>query len=301
MRPLVLIFVLLFLIPFVHAAGDKTDDSQDAGASMIQRGVEGFMYRIGDMIYGVGGNSPGNRSSTDNAIVTLLAWNVDPYSFREVREWQDYSAAAFIILGTLALIFAFLYLNLNVQVIDDIVGEGFTQNRIIDTILLLFVIPLMAVFGVWVVLKLNYIISVMIIDYMLMTIPRTSDNFVIYIFMALAFVLLSVAMFIRAIYIVVFVALSLVIGVLYGFSSLREKVTDYVYAFLGIVFLQPKLLFITTFGIVIISQLPLALIGLKSFAYLALVIYLCWVGYNAVLGNGITTAVKVLVLRKGIR
>lgn len=281
--------------------GGSLDFFSDTGSSMITRGIEGFMYRIGDSIYGIGGFNvtASNRSATESLFINTLTWNVDPYSYMPVRDWQDYCAAAFMVIGIGALILAFICSRVDIRSIDDLIGEGYTQNRIIDTLLSLLVIPMLAVFGVWVVLKLNYIISVFITDYMIMSIQRpASDNFLIYIFMAITCVILSLVMVIRAIQIVIFTVISLIVGAAWSITELREKVKEYTSSFISIVFLQPKLLFIMLIGVIIISQLPPRMFNLKALAYLALCIYLCWVGYKSVMGDTITTIVKVAIFKR---
>lgn len=297
-------FLLLLIFFSAAVTGAATDNSNndniDVGAWMITKGLEGFAYSFGDNLYGITGNSSirTNRSETDTMVINLLAWNVDPYSIQEVRDWQDICAAAFIIIGISTLIISFIFMQLDLHSIDDLVGEGYTQNRIIDTLLVIIVVPIISIFGVWIVLQINYIISLFISNYMIMTIPQTSDNFLTYVFMAIAFILLSIVMFIRAIYIVVFAAVSIVVGVFYGARELRQMVVDYVRAFLAIVFLQPKLLLIMVFGLVVISKIPVEIMNLKSAAYFALTVYIGWVGYKTVTGNVITNTVKVIVFKK---
>lgn len=299
-NPIIIGFILLLILPVISSADTGNGDNVDVGTWMITKGLEGFVYSLGDAIYGVTGNSSvrTNRSSTDTMVINLLAWNVDPYSIQEVRDWQDICAVGFIILGISALMIAFIFMQLDLHSIDELIGEGYTQNRMIDTLLVILVIPIISIFGVWIVLKINYIVSMFISNYMIMTIPATSDNFLIYLFMAIAFVLLAIVLFIRAIYIVVFAAISIVVGILYGVHELRQVVVDYVRDFLSIVFLQPKLLLIMCFGLIIISKIPVVIIGLKLIAYLALTLYLGWVGYKAVTGNVITNATKVIVFKK---
>jgi hypothetical protein len=296
----VIAFILLLIFPIfsfpVEAAAGN--ENFDAGTWMITKGLEGFVYSLGDAIYGVTGTAKTNRSETDKMVINLLAWNVDPYSIQEVRDWQDICAAGFMIIGISALIISFIVMQLDFHSIDDIIGEGYTHNKMIDTLLIIIVVPIISIFGVWIVLKINYIVSMFISNYMIMTIPSTADNFLIYFFMAISFIILSIVLFIRAIYIVVFAAISIVVGVLYGVRELKQMVTDYVSAFLSIVFLQPKLLLIMVFGLIVISKIPIVIIGLKAVAYLALTLYLGWVGYKAIAGNAITTIVKVAVFKK---
>lgn len=302
-NPFIVGFLLLLVLSAaitVATADDGGNNNFDAGTWMISKGLEGFVYLTGDAIYGVAGNNNirTNRNSTDTMVINLLAWNVDPYSIQEVRDWQDICAAAFIIIGISALMIAFIFMQLDFKSVDDLIGEGYTQNRMIDTLLVIIVVPIISIFGVWVVLKINYIVSIFISNYMIMTIPQTSDNFLIYLFMAIAFVLLSIGMFIRAIYIVVFAAVSIVVAVFYGVRELRQMVVDYVHAFLAIVFLQPKLLLIMVFGLIVISKIPAVIMNLKIVAYLALVLYLGWVGYKSITGNIITNTVKIIVFKK---
>jgi hypothetical protein len=159
-------------------------------------------------------------------------------------------------------------------------------------------VPLLSTFGVWVILKLNYVVSALVSHYMLMAIPQTSDNFILYIFMALAFVLLSIVMFVRAIIINIFVAVSIVVGTMYSVTEYRQTVIDYISAFLKIVFLQPRLLLYCALGIVVIENLPPILQTVKSLAYLGLVVFVVKTGYDAVFGSMITTAAKIIIFKK---
>jgi hypothetical protein len=284
---------------------DITGAAADAGASMFMKGMELFMFRVGDMIFGVGSDDntiqANKRSSTDKMILNLMTYNVDPFSIPQVQDWQDYAMAAFVILGILALFIAFIASKIDNQAIDELIGDGFTHNRIVDTTLLLFLVPIISVFGVWVVLKLNYVISAMIGDYMIMTIPQTSNNFVIYIFAGIAFLLLSVVMLIRTIFIVVFVAISLIVGVAYSVTELRPRAVEYIKAWLHMVFLQPYLLLILLIGIIVIEAMPPVLQSFKNPGYVILVFYLAWVGYRAITGNAITTVAKIIIFKKVIR
>ncbi len=265
----------------------------------MQQGLEGFVYRIGDMIYGVGGVDATNRSITDSMFITMMTQNIDPYSLQPVRDWQNYSAAAFLVIGMLALFIAFISSRVNIKSLDDLIGEGYTQNRIVDTLLCLLVIPIIAIFGVWVVLQLNYIISVFIADYMIMTIPQSSDNFIIYVCMAIAYILLSFVMIIRTILIVIFASVSLIVGVAYSIIELRPKAIEYTKSFISIVFLQSKLLFIMLIGIIVIGYSAFILDpNIRATAYLGLSLYVTWVGYKAIAGDTMTTIVKVAIFRR---
>lgn len=289
--------LLLLPISSVASAASSDNSTPDPLSWAVAQGARGFMYMIGDSIYGIVGEVT-NRNKTDTMITELLAWNIDPFSYKQVRDWQDLCALAFIVLGVGTLLFAFIFMRFDIRSIDAIIGEGYTQNRIVDTLLILLAVPLLSTFGVWVILKLNYVISYMVSDYMLMAIPQTSDNFILYIFMSLAFVCLSIVMFVRAIYIVIFAAVSIVIGTLYAVTEFRQSVTDYVYAFLKIVFLQPRLLLYCALGIVVIENLPPVLQTVKSLAYLGLVIFVVKTGYDAVFGSMITTAAKIIIFKK---
>lgn len=296
-RPIFLIVLCLILLVPISSAGDLTNNTNDALSGAVSWGLEGFMFRIGDSIYGLVGDTH-NRSKTDTMITELLAWNIDPYAFKQVRDWQDLCAAAFIVIGIGTLLFAFIFMHFDIQSVDAIIGEGYTQNRLVDTILILLVVPIISIFGVWVVLKINYVISYTVSDYMLLAIPQTSTNFILYNFMSLAFVCLSIVMFVRAIYIVIFATVSIVIGTMYGVTEFRQTVTDYVYAFLKIVFLQPRLLIYCALGIVVIESLPLILQPVKSLAYLGLVVFVVKTGYDAVFSNMITTTAKIIIFKK---
>jgi hypothetical protein len=297
--------LLLILISTVHPTFAAENDAADIGTWMITTALEGFVYRIGDMIYGIGTNGNEtlvtNRSATDTLIISLLTWTIDPYEIPEVSQFQDISMVAFVVLGIIALALAYISSNIDIQKIDDYIGEGYTQNRLVDCFIVLLVIPFVFCFGTWVALKLNYVISLMIADYMLLTVPVTSDNFVLYLFMSIAFLFLAAVMLIRAVYIVVFAAISILIGVAYSIVELRQRVTDIIYSFLSILFLQPKILLYATFGMIVIQKFPLILMPLQSFAYFFLACFLAYTGIKTIAGNMVTNVVKVFVFRTVVR
>jgi hypothetical protein len=291
------LILCLLLFSIISVSASDNNQSSDALSSAFAWGLKGFMYMIGDSIYGLVGDVT-DRSKTDTMITELLAYNVDPYSIKQVRDWQDLCAVAFVVIGMGILMFAFIFMRLDVRALDEIIGDGYTQNRLVDALLILLAVPLLSTFGVWVILKLNYVVSTIVSNYMLMAIPQTSDNFILYIFMALEFVLLSIVMFVRAIIIMIFVAVSIVIGTMYSVTEYRQTVIDYVYAFLKIVFLQPRLLLYCALGIVVIENLPPILQTVKSLAYLGLIVFVVKTGYDAVFGSMITTAAKIIIFKK---
>lgn len=309
------IFLILFLIliaslTHVEAANDSIidaigDATSDASASIFSKGMEMFMYKIGDMIYNTPNSNSTSRSATDKKIIELLSFTIDPFAIPEVRIWLDYSMYAYIILGLLVLMISYLLSILdNIiynPIMDEFIGDGFFHNRLIDTIFVLFAVPIMVLFLVWLVLQINYILSYFISDYIIMLFPLTSNNFILYIFMALASLLLSMLMIIRLIIIVFGTSVAIIIGTLFSIQECRPAIIRYAKSWIKLVFLQPTLLFILLTGLIVINSLPVIFYWLQSTAYLALVCYLCWYGYSAIIGNAMITTAKIIIFKKVIK
>jgi hypothetical protein len=89
--------------------------------------------------------------------------------------------------------------------------------------------------------------------------------------------------------------------VAYSIVEIRQRVTDIIYSFLSILFLQPKILLYATFGMIVIQKFPLILMPLQSFAYFFLACFLAYTGIKTIAGNMVTNVVKVFVFRTVVR
>ncbi len=311
------LFLILFLIlitSFTHVEAVEATPSNDtvidaignaasdASAHVFSTGMEMFMYRIGDMIYNTPNSNSTSRSDTNKKIIELLTFTIDPFKIPEVHTWLDYSMYAYVILGLLVLMISYLLSILdNIlynPIMDGLIGDGFFHNRLVDTVIVLYAVPILSLFLVWLVLQINYIISYFISDFILMSIPATSNNFMLYIFMAVASFLLSILMIIRSIIIVLGATVVIIIGTLFCIQELRPTILGCAKSWIQIVFLQPILLFITLIGLIVINNLPLIFYQYQATAYLALVAYLCWYGYGSIFRNSISNITKIIIFKK---
>jgi hypothetical protein len=189
------------------------------------------------------------------------------------------------------------------QSIDQVFDTSYTQNILINTILILLVIPTLSLLLYDVILLINNILSQIIIDYTVFTVPATSSNSILYLFMAIAFFILSICMIARVLLLYLFAAFCIICGTMYSISEYRDTAIDLFKQFISVVFLQPKLLLIFMFGAVIAENLPdivKGVTGVYFLAYAATVFVMVVVGYNAIFGSLLSRAFKIIIIRKVI-
>ncbi len=263
-----------------------------------------FVNAIADAILGIADDStdiPDSEHDHGGLITELLTYNVDPFAIKEVRTFQELVSAAFVVIAILLLCAAFLTARLPMQQLDEMIGVGFTENRIIDALIVIIFIPFLAYYGIYYILEINNAVSLMISDYMVMTFPFSSDNFIIYLSMSITFLLLTFVFLIRMVLIVVYTALAILLMLGFVLIEYRETALSYFYSFMKIVFLQPYLLIITVLGLIVIQNLPPSLGILEGAGYVALMLLLLKEGYGAISRDLVQNVIKIFVFRKVLK
>jgi hypothetical protein len=90
---------------------------------------------------------------------------------------------------------------------------------------------------------------------------------------------------------------------MYSISEYRDTAIDLFRQFISVVILQPKLLLIFLFGSVLAENLPAILKGVTGvyfLSYAATVFVMVVVGYNAIFGNLLSKAFKIIIIRRVI-
>jgi len=297
---LVCILLLLFLSmsPICDA---EINNSQSYGAQMIESGMNMFVNSIGDSMISMGtGNDTVNRAETPGLIFKMITYTVDPYTFPWVKKWWNTMLVFYVFLFTVACIGgATLVLIQKMSpdtlsriawLLDENSGSFYLQNWLGKMVLgLLF--PVITLFGVYVILLINYAVSGLITAKALNAVPPTIDNMIAYLFMALAYLILAIVFALRNIIIVLFAAGSLGIAALYLIPQLQDFVKSVFVYFIVVVFMQPALIFTAAIGTVFIQNLPIELTGFVQISYLALIILLVVMGIVCIAGKSIVSRI----------
>ncbi len=146
---------------------------------------------------------------------------------------------------------------------------------------------LVTFFALKMILDFSYILTALMSSAVLQAVPPTADNIIVYLFMAVIYLLLSVLIGIRDILIIVFAAGGMVIlTALYLIPSLQHTVKTIFVYFLGIIFMQPILVFVAGIGVMFMKEIPIELIPLQSSLYSALMLILLLIGIFFIFGFG---------------
>jgi len=151
--------------------------------------------------------------------------------------------------------------------------------------------PVLTLFGVYVILQVNYAVSGLITANALNAVPPTIDNMFAYFFMALAYLILTIVFALRNIVIVLFAAGSLGVAALYLIPQLQDFVKSVLVYFIIIVFMQPALIFVAAVGTVFIQNLPPEMNMFVSVSYMALIILLVAMGIVCIVGKSIVNRI----------
>lgn len=284
--------------PPVNAA---TESDQSYGAQMIEAGMKLFANSIGDSMISLGtGNDTVNRAETPSLIFKMITYTVDPYTFPWVKKWWNTMLVFYVFVFTIACIGgATLVLIQKMSpdtlsriawLLDENSGSFYLQNWLGKMVLgLLF--PVITLFGVYVILLINYAVSGLITAKALNAVPPTIDNMIAYFFMALAYLILTIVFALRNIIIVLFAAGSLGIAALYLIPQLQDFVKSIFVYFIIVVFMQPALIFTAAVGTIFIQNLPLELSMFVSVSYIALIILLVAMGIVCIVGKSIVSRI----------
>lgn len=269
----------------------------DVAAASVKKGLEMFTYTIGDSMTDLSGNGTvTNRGETPGLIVNMLSATIDPFSLAFVRDWWGTSLIFFVMIAIVYICagggFALLSTisPQTVQRMNWIDGGTYTNQfqikEWISKAILTLVFPFLTYFGLYFILQLCYVVSALLATSALNEIPLTPENIVVYFFMALSYLLLSIIMSIRNLVIVVFCAGGLMLAGLYLIPALQNLVKNIFMYFLLLVFMQPLLIFIAAVGVMFITSLPPEFMIMHMSLLVALMILLMLIGFVIVFGYG---------------
>jgi len=269
----------------------------EVAAAAVKRGADLFTYSIGDSMIDLSGNGTVvNRAETSSLIVNMLSYTVDPFTLDFVKDWWGTSLIFFVVIAIMYICagggFALLS-TLSPSLMQQLswldsgrYSSNFEIKQWISNVALAILFPLLTYFGLYTILQLCYVVTALLSTTALTMIPATPENIVVYLCMAITYLLLSIIMSIRNIVIVVFCAGGLMLAALYLIPSLQNLVRHIFMYFLLLVFMQPIMIFVAAVGVMLITALPVAMITYKISLFLALMVLLLLIGIILVFGYG---------------
>jgi hypothetical protein len=261
----------------------------EAAAAAVNKGLELFSYSIGDSMININGSGtipPTVRQETPGLIFRMLSFTIDPFKLDFVKTWWGTSLIFFVTVavvyicmgGALALL-----QNYNPSLMQRLTWlesgtytDNFELKKWLSNVALALIFPFLTYFGLYIILQLCYVVTGLVSQTALNAIPPTAENIIVYLFMALTYLLLSIVMSIRNIVIVVFCAGGLMLAALYLIPSLPY--------FLLLVFLQPLLVFVAAVGVMFITSLPKELVFFQASLYFGLMVLLLIIGLVVTFG-----------------
>jgi hypothetical protein len=262
--PILFFILLLFVFP-AHAdyVSDAAANSVKNGAGMALRGVGDAMIQLGT------GSSTVNRSNVSEAIFSTVTYTVDPYQYQWVKDWWVTFIIVYTILAVIALLMGAILVMLSryfpskFERMAWIIGGGggagtgvFNFQKWTSTIGLAIILPYVAVFGTYVLLIFNFALTGLMTNHVMYTIPPTSDNIIAYLIMAIAYLIIGLLLAARNIILVLFAAGSIGIAALFLLPQCRDFVGRLFKYFIGLIFMQPIIIFAMAVGFTFINALP---------------------------------------------
>lgn len=278
----------------------------EPGVDMVKEGLNSFIYSLGDSMMNLQSNGSTNvidRQASNGMIFNMLSYNLDPFSMPWVQQWWQTSLVFFVVIAILYICFGgamALLQTINPSIMQRLawlengIGGNFRLKEWMSNVVLSLVSPFLTYFGLYAILQLSYVVTALVSEQLITSLPPTAENIVTYVFLAFTFMLLSIIMAIRSIIIVVFCASGLMIASLYILPSLKNIILHIFYYFILMVFLQPILIVISSIGVLMITSLPPALFQFTMSLYIALMCILLGVGLCFIFGfNTITRLIVV--------
>lgn len=280
----------------------------EPGVDMVKEGLNSFIYSLGDSMMNLqsnGSTNVTNRDTSGGMIFNMLSYNIDPFSMPWVQEWWQTSLIFFVVIAILYICMGgamALLQTINPSMVQRLtwlengIGGNFKLKEWMGNVVLSLVFPFLTYFGLYAILQLSEVVTQLLSQTALDTLPPSAENIVVYLFMAFTFMLLSIIMSIRTIVIVLFISGGLMLAGLFLIPSLQNLVKSIFVYFLQLTFLQPLLIFVASVGVLFIKSMPPALFQFTMSMYIALMVLLLLISLGIVLGFGNIT--KLIIGRK---
>jgi hypothetical protein len=283
------LIILIFFVSVAYAdvpdpLGGLKKDTAEAGANMIKSGIDAWLTGSADSMIGYAHNVSGkpDRGAVEMTLFSMITFNYDPFKNPAVINVLQYTSLLFIIMFIMFVLGGMGYVMIHSkfqeygEALDFALhmDNGFNYKDYIKTI---GGVVLFLVFGfsfVWTVMLISHVFSEMMAITALDATVISPSAPLIYFFMGIAYLILSIFMAIRVLVISIVTSLLFILFALWSFHIIRDIIIDIFIFFVMMIFLQPILISIAAIGIMTIDYLrPLSLWN-AEFLYFGLLILL---------------------------
>jgi hypothetical protein len=284
---------ILFLINPVSA--NVLEPATQAGADMINGGLNAWLdSQSNSIISFADGETNSTRSPGQMALFHMITFDYSPFDNPGVLSTIQSTAIIFLFLFVIFVFAGMAYIMVHSrfpgigQAVDYTIfqDKGFDYMEYLKTLGTVIIFIVFGFTAVWTVMLISKTISEMMTAAALDALVSSSSSGVVYLFMAFAYMLLSVFMAIRILGISIITSLLLVLFAAWQFHQIRDLV-NMVFVYLGIlIFMQPILISIAAIGIMSIEWIGNFTVGYFSVSllYFGLIIMLVVVAFCLIIG-----------------
>lgn len=210
----IFIIILLLATPTVSAG---SWNPIEIGENMISDGISGALRKFADEIMNTICGTPGDdddagHGSVTSMIIRFATWGVKPFEYATILRVLGMSFA----LG-IGLLVTYFFIGAGKGAINNTIGD-YAKNSVYGILLMSFA-PLL----VWIALLFASVVKIMMMESIADSIsPSIVDSVILYLMMALMWLLVAIFFGISNIVICLTAGLSMLLGGLYAFEKTRH-------------------------------------------------------------------------------
>jgi hypothetical protein len=261
----------------------------DQGAQMVTDGIRNFAIGTGDDMYNVTGELTNTTvPGTNNLIMNVATDQYNPFNDPSVIDGALVSLGIYALLVLAFILIGGTYVLLsNATPTRRMIGQAPENSMSVAQFGIycaaLFVIPVFVGLAMWVPLIINYILSTLFMSSVIDSLAPSPENIVMYLGMALIYMLMAFAFIWRTIVIGLSVKFAFIIFFLIVVPMTRRFGIMLFMYYLMMVFMQMIIVALTVSGISIIQHITVGLPSDISY-YLVLGLFLVIVSLIMILG-----------------
>ncbi len=293
-----LIFVIVLTSPsIVSSAAIVNNSSNAAGSDMVSGGIDNWLSGSADSIMGIADNVNANqpkRSSGEMALFEMITVDYDPFQNPGVIKTLQNTSILFLFLFVIFVFGGMAYVMIHQkypqtgEALDYALNmeKGFDYKEYFKTLGSVIIFMVFGFLAVYVVLLISQVLSKMMAITALDAVVSSPSSPIIYIFMAIAYLILSIFIAIRLLVISVITALLFILFALWAFHIMRDVITMVFIYFATMIFMQPILISIASIGVMTIEWIIGSRIWMNEvyLLYIGLVVLLVIVALVLTLG-----------------
>jgi len=239
----VLAVVILFSSTSIASAG-----LSDAASTAISNGMENFCISVADNIFSM--SFSGYDDSADNGTVgyiyNVASYTLDPMKFEITQDFIEFSKSIFKESYSILLLFAFITVLLThyktnaLQQIEQITGVkiGSKSNVLASKAIDGIIVAVFMYIFIYLVFTLNNILTKAVMISILDVIAPSPDNFILYLIMAVCYLVMGIFFSLRTLILFLFCGFALIIGFCLLIDFTKESAIGLCAYFVQTVFFQ---------------------------------------------------------------